>query len=74
MTKINQVPTRLTRWRHSDGGCYELWSTPQAGAPYRIYFSIGGMVVTEHPFGTELSARKDFERRVTEYVEAEGRR
>jgi hypothetical protein len=48
---------------------YEVWSTPQQGAPYRVHYIENNVVINTHPFDTEVGARKFFERAVEDKYE-----
>jgi hypothetical protein len=56
--------TELLTWANVPDGTYEVWSTPQRGAAYRVYFVENDVVIIEHPFATETQARTFFERAV----------
>jgi hypothetical protein len=61
------IPERLTWTLLPDGSSYELWHTPQVkNARFHLYYYVGGTEVAKHPHDDELTARKDFERRIEE--------
>jgi len=74
------IPERLTYSTLPDGARYEVWHTPQSGAPYRVRYFLqpGDTYINEHPFSTEMGARKFFEdaveRKTTEYRKSQRRR
>jgi hypothetical protein len=63
------IPERIGWSDLANGERYELWHTPQVkNARYHVYYYVGGTEVAKHPHDNEVTARKDFERRVEEHT------